>query len=163
MHKIHILTEETAKLKKAVGVLQGKIHNESRWEAERYLSDSNLTLKSAEELINDMDASYFTLVLTTLATEGRSATEQKSIASWVTRFGLNADRAEDRKLWEIYCPEDSEYYSGNGVLPWIESHVKTVVAIVIVIVVFVGAWVLTGDVFAAWFLVEILLEILEAF
>jgi len=160
MKKIHILTEETAKLKKAVGVLQGKISNESYWEAERYLSDNDLTLKSAEDLLSDMDASYFTLVLTTLATEGRSATEWKSIANWVTRFGLCAELTEDGKVWEIYSSD--EYY-GNDVVSWIQGHVKTVVTIVIIIVIFVGAWLLTGDIFAAWFLVEILLEILEAF
>ena len=46
---------------------------------------------------------------------------------------------------------------------WVENHAKSTIAFVVAIIVFIGAWLITGDIWAAIIIFEILLEILGEF
>ena len=73
---------------------------------------------------------------------------------------------------EADAPACAEYMSaqklaeqnhGNYMWEWITHHVKAAVAIAVIVIVVVGAWLVTGDIWAAIILLEILLEIFGEF
>ena len=62
-----------------------------------------------------------------------------------------------------------ERYVGNnnfawaqGTIDWIKRHVKTILFITIPVLLFLGIWFVTGDIWATLILLEILMELLAS-
>lgn len=99
--------------------------------------------------------------------------EQSSIptcgqcASWQDGQCHCEDAITAFTLREADAPACANYISfhkmslhNNSAWHWITHHVKSSLAIAVIILVFLGIWLVTGDIWAAIIIVEILFEIL---
>ena len=94
-------------------------------------------------------------------------------ASWADGACHCAYSPHSNAFRESDAPACAEYISaqkladahgvGWHVKDWVTHHVKSAVAIAVVVIIFLGAWIITGDIFAAIILLEILLSILGEF
>jgi len=172
MKKVHIISEETALLKKYVAELKNNELSLSSQTAKQFVESKGLDLTSAENLIKDMDADSFTHTLVKLTRGERGTTKSIRVAAWVKKFDLQAEKIPHSDLWEISCfatevgmsgDDDFHEEEHHGVFDWFKHHFIIAGMIVIAVLVFLGTWIFTGDIFAAWIIVEIILEILMFF
>jgi len=174
LDKVHILTEETAALKKYLWILQGQDFTEKREEAERFLSNKGLNLETAVMLVNNMNEESFTVSLVTLSQGGAVRTRYESIVNWVEKFGLESQFIADIGMWEIFCGlqenrqdthfEDYEDYHGHSIIGWIKRHMIITGAIIVFVIIFFAIWLVTGDLWAALeiglYIFEIIIDVL---
>ncbi|MCL2379067.1 MAG: hypothetical protein FWC77_08080 [Defluviitaleaceae bacterium] len=186
MNYIHDLTQGTAMLTKAIGVLQGTRWDGNQEEARQYLISMDMDVAFASSLVADMEASNFTWAVHNLTTTGYATTGHKSIAIWVRKFGFEANLAASGDFWEITAGQaahSGDTWDNNGdgsfnmnMREYIHSYMPSgvskrgcfgIIALIIAVIVFVGAWMITGSIWAAIYFFEvifyILIDVLDAF
>lgn len=174
MNYINHLFEGTTTLYNAVGVLQGTNQNYTQEEARQFLISMDMDIAFASGLVADMEADGFGHKMHSLHSGHQVTTTYKSIALWVRKFGFDASLAHTGDFWVI-CP------GGNwGAVNWSQCdwyhdewehppmHHRRGIrrggcaggAFVLAVMVFVGIWLFSGDIWAAIILFEIIFEIL---
>jgi len=164
MNYIQNLKDGTATLIQAVGILQGIRWDASQDEARQYLRSMDMDFASASSLVADMDTEFFTQTIENLLRGEYAKTGYKSIAVWVRKFGLNADLDTSGDFWVI-TPYAEEVFAGN--MSWNNRIGRGgcigIIAVIVAIAVFLGVWIFTGNIWAAIYLFEVILELILEF
>ena len=177
MNYSHDLTEGTATLAQAVGILQGTRYDATPEEARRYLISMDMDVAFASSLVADMEADNFKFKILSLLRGEYVTTSYKSIAIWVRKFGFDATLNDTGDLWILTqgfnnmhhvhnnwdFPHPQSVSMGHAPHGFCRTHWRGCTGVGILAIaaaVFIGVWVFTGDIWAAIFLFEILFDIL---
>jgi len=156
------LKDGTTTLIQAVGILQGTRWDATQEEAKAYLMSMDMDFASASSLVADMETDFFTQTVENLLRGEYAKTGYKSIAVWVRKFGLSAELTTTGDFWEITLCEE-EILAAEGHRSIGRGGCIGIIAVVIAVAVFLGVWIFTGNIWAAIYLFEVILEFILEF
>ena len=161
------LTQYTANLTQAVGILQGVRWDATESEARQFLISMDMDLAFAAGLVADMEADGFMPKMHLILRGEYVTTGYKSIAIWVRKFGFDATLNDTGEAWVITYGFGSTHtdtvwppHAAHGLRNMSRGGCAGIAALVVAAAVFIGIWVFTGDIWAAIFLFEIIFDIL---
>ena len=159
------LTQATANLTQAVGILQGVRWDATENEARQFLINIDMDLTFAAGLVSDMEADGFMPKMHLILRGEHVTTGYKSIAIWVRKFGFDATLNDTGEAWVItygsaHADTGWAPHAAHGLTNMSWRGCAGIAALAVAAAVFIGVWVFTGDIWAAILLFEIIFDIL---